>query len=87
MARSPHGERAHWRGAQAAPRARSLRHRSSVARSRRCDAREGAKEKRNEARVCATEPERGFVRLKTSRSHRIEMDGSHSPDQDSAQAR
>jgi hypothetical protein len=45
VARSPNGERAHWRGARAAPRARSLRRRS-VARSRRCGAREGAEEKR-----------------------------------------
>jgi hypothetical protein len=37
----------------------------------RCGAREGAEEKRNEARVCATEPERGFVRSGTSRSRWI----------------
>jgi hypothetical protein len=30
--------------------------------------------------------ERGFIRLETSRSHRIEMDDSRSPDQVSAQA-
>jgi hypothetical protein len=48
--------------------------------------REGAEEKRNEARVCTTEPERGFVQPETSRSRWIEMNGSQSPNRDSAQA-
>jgi hypothetical protein len=47
--RLPNGERAHRRGARAAPRGRSLRRRS-VAWSRRCGARERA-ERRSEARV------------------------------------
>jgi hypothetical protein len=84
VARSPNGERAHRRGARAAPRARSLRRRS-VARSHRCGAREGAEKIR--MRLGLREgAERGFVRPETSRSHRIEMDGSHSPDRVSAQA-
>jgi hypothetical protein len=37
----------------------------------RCGVREGAEEKRNEARVCAIEPERGFVRPGTSRNRWI----------------
>jgi hypothetical protein len=52
VVRSPNGERAHRRGARAAPRARSLRRRSSAARSRSLRRVRGRGERKNEARVC-----------------------------------
>jgi hypothetical protein len=55
VARSPNGERAHRRGARAAPRARSLRRRSVAQSSSESPLRRarGSGGKENEARVCA----------------------------------
>jgi hypothetical protein len=69
-------------GLKAAPRARSLSRRSeSLAAARERERR------RNRMRLGLREAvERGFVQPETSRNHRIEMDGSQSPDRVSAQA-